>query len=87
MEQFVFLKDFCEKTNINQKDNVSMSNDKKNTISFARNQRFYSREIVFRGFKQFLNCRRKLKMMKKSLTVYNNDKGLKIQAFWQINLG
>jgi len=41
-----------------------MSNDKKNTISFVENQRFYSREIVFRGFKQILNCRRKLKMMK-----------------------
>jgi hypothetical protein len=82
VEQFVFLKDFCEKTNINQKDNVSMSNDKKNTISFARNQRFYSREIVFRGFKQVLNCRRKLKMMKKSLMVYDNDKDLKIQALW-----
>jgi hypothetical protein len=81
-EQFVFLKGFCEKAEVNQKDNVSMSNDKKNTISFARNQRFYSREIVFRGFKQVLNCRRKLKMMKKSLMVYDNDKDLKIQALW-----
>jgi hypothetical protein len=63
-EQFVFKKDFCEKIAVNQKENVSMSNDKKNTISFAQNQRFYSRENVFRGFIQVLNHRRKLKMMK-----------------------
>jgi hypothetical protein len=65
-EQFVFKKDFCEKIVVNQKENVSMSNDKKNTISFAQNQRFYSRENVFRGFKQVLNFRRKLRVMKKS---------------------
>jgi len=71
-EQFVFKKGFCEKAAVNQKDNVSMSNDKKNTISFAQNQRFYSREIVFRGFIQFLNFRRKLKMMKKSFKGKND---------------
>jgi hypothetical protein len=78
-------KGFCEKAVKNQTENVSISNDKKNTISFAQNQRFYLREIVFRSITQILNCRRKPKMMKKPLTAHSNDKSAKIQR--QINMG